>query len=240
MIDCMNWLGACESYSSIYNMRTKLAAIEELMVKKQAAWGICQIIFDNMDLHIKQLHHLTLPVLIFEMYPTFHLPNDDEKSWFQTLNLFTNEILDLNAPRNLEEKNHFLFVVKTVLANEICREVPQLKWISNWFEKHHPHKHSNTASSRSHIHVEPPKPLDEKKTSDMTSLLDDFVDRYLNLMAERLPDDTKERFCEAKKQVKSMECSEQDLRKAEKVLLETAKEFGFLIVHGDLLRLVAF
>ena len=120
-------------------MRSGLAAIDELVVKKQAAWGVCHIIFDNMDLYIKELHHLTLPVLIFELYPTFHLPNDDEKSWSATLGLFRREILNLNSPENYDLKNHFLLVVKTVLANDICSEIPQLKWVAKVLEKHHEH-----------------------------------------------------------------------------------------------------
>ena len=95
MINCLNWLGACENYSSIYNMRNWLASVDEMMVKKQAAWGVPHIIFDNMDLYIKRLHNLTLPVLMFELYPTFHLTNDDELNWDQTLSLFSRKIINL-------------------------------------------------------------------------------------------------------------------------------------------------
>ena len=55
MINCLNWLGFCESYSSVSNMRNWLAAMDELVVKKQAALGVCHIIFDNLDIYIRQL-----------------------------------------------------------------------------------------------------------------------------------------------------------------------------------------
>ena len=75
-------------------------------------------------------------------------------------------------------------MVKTVLANEVCSQVEGLQWISELYPKHHKHQHSKAASSRSAIHVEPPKALDEKRIQDMTVLLDQFVDRYLTLLAE--------------------------------------------------------
>ena len=236
MINCLNWLGACENYSSIYNMRNWLASVDELIVKKQAAWGVAHIIFDNMDIYIKQLHHLTLPILMFELYPTFHLSNDDEKTLEETLKLFSRSLIDMNDSENISEKKHFLFVVETVLANEICSNVEGLQWISELYPKHHEHQHSKTASSRSAIHVEPPKPLDEKKIQDMTVLLDQFVNKYLTLLAERLPDDEKKQFLHDKKVVEEYSVSEIEMERAESNLMKTAKEFGFLILHGDLLR----
>ena len=194
------------------------------------------IIFDNLDLYIKNLHHLTLLILMFELYPTFHLSNSDSVTFEETLDLFTRDFLDLNAERNLVEKEHFLLVIKTVLANEICSEVKEFKWVKEFFEKHHEHKHTNTASSRSTIHIDPPMALDEKKTTDMTLILESFVDRYLNLLAERLSGAEKEKFIKNKRIVKEWNGSEPDLRCAEAHLLEVANQFGFLIIHGDLLR----
>ena len=111
MINCLNWLGLCENYSTIYTMRNWLAAVDELVVRKQASWGVTHIIFDNMDIKINQLHHLTLPVLMFELFPTFHLPNNDEKSFQDTLNLFALDILDMDSVTNQTDKDHFLMAV---------------------------------------------------------------------------------------------------------------------------------
>ena len=236
MIGCLNWLGFCESYSSVYQMRNVLANVDELVLKKQAALGVCHIIFDNLDLYIRKLHHLTLPILMFELYPTFHLPNSDERSFQEALKLFSYETLDLNSSTNKAEKDHFLLVVKTVLAHEICNDIDGLEWITKFFEKHHPHKHSLTAASRSCNHVDPPIALDEKKLQDMTQILTQFVERYLTLMAENLEGGEKERFFYCKKKVEQMNCSETELRESERFLMDTARKFGFLILHGDLLR----
>ena len=218
-------------------MRNWLAEVDELVVKKQASWGVSHIIFDNLDININQLHHLPLPVLMFELYPTFHLPNNDEKSFQETLSLFCRDTLDMDSVTNQSDKMHFLLVVKTVLANEICSRVEGLEWISGFFDKHHPHKNSGTASGRSAIHVDPPLALDEKKIQDMTQILSTFSNRYLNLLAENIPEDSKPKFLDCKKKVVECSCSEEELREAEAYLLDTAKEFGFLILHGDLLRL---
>ena len=174
---------------------------------------------------------------MFELYPSFHLPNNDEKTFQETLNLFARDILDMDSVTNQADKDHFLMVVKTVLANQICTKVKGLEWISEFFEKHHPHKNSKTASGRSAIHVDPPLALDEKKIQDMTQILGSFSDRYLNLMAENIPEDSKPKFLECKRKVEECSCSVEELREAEAYLLDTAKEFGFLILHGDLLRL---
>ena len=240
MINCLNWLGFCESYQSVSNLRNWLAAMDEVAVKKQAGWGVCHIIFDNLDLYINTLHHLTLPVLMFELYPTFHLSNTDEKSLHDALQLFDRDILDMNSIQNQNEKEHFLIVVKTVLAHTICTDIEGLKWVSKHYEYHHPHKHSQTAASRSALHVDPPKALDEKKLTDMTKLMQQFVERYLDLMAEHISKESKEKFLDCIRKVKNYSCSETELRQCETFLLETAKEYGFLIIHGDLLRLFHF
>ena len=114
---------------------------------------------------------------MFELYPTFHLPNNDEKSFQETLDLFNRDILDMDSVTNQSDKNHFLLVVKTVLANEICSKVEGLEWISGFFDKHHSHKNSDTASGRSAIHVDPPLALDEKKNQDMTQIFSTFSSR---------------------------------------------------------------
>ena len=114
MIDCMNWLGLGENYSSFHNTRNWLAAVDELVVQKQAKLGICHIIFDNLDIHIRKTHHLTLPILMFEKFPTFHLSNCDGKDMLSTLELFRPDILDLNSEENRVEREHFLSVVHTI------------------------------------------------------------------------------------------------------------------------------
>ena len=118
------------------------------------------------------------------------------------------EVIDLENPEHAKEKNHFLMVVKTVLSNKVCSDNKDLKWTKKYYEKHHDHKHSKTASSRSALHVEQPKPLDEKKIQDMTVILTELSDRYLTLLAENLSDSQKEEFLDAKRSVEQMSCSE--------------------------------
>ena len=213
-----------------------LASLDELVAKKQAHGGICHIIFDNIDFYIRHLHHLTLPILFFERSPTFHLSNENNLSFIDTLNLFDRNLLDLDSEQNEQELTHFKFVVKTVLAVDICKSIESLKWVSNHFERHHKHRYSETASSRSVLHIDPPMPYDEKKTTDMTQILQQLQDRYLNLMVQHIPQEPRDEFVHCKKLVEIGVCEEGELRQAEAFLMETAKHFGFLILHGDLLR----
>ena len=174
LIDCLSSLGLCEGYRSINRMRKWLAEVDEEAVKKQANTGVCHIIFDNLDLYVKTLHRLTLPLLLFETHPTFDLPRDDYMSLEQTLNLFHFDILNLDAQKNRSEKEHFMEVVSTVLATKIACNVKGLEWIKEHYTEHYNHKYSSTACTRSVLHIEPPIALDEKKNHDMVVLLEQF------------------------------------------------------------------
>ena len=103
VIDCFNLLGFCEGYRQIGFMREWFVDIDEEAVKKQASYGVCQIIFDNMDLYVKTLNQLTLPLLMFEVTPTSHLNKTDEMSLEMTLELFNGELLDFESERNRDE-----------------------------------------------------------------------------------------------------------------------------------------
>ena len=85
------------------------------------------------------------------------------------------------------------------------------------------------------MHIDPPKPLDEKKIQDMAQLLQQFQDRYLNLLGERLSGEENKRFLHCKRKVEVYEGSQEDIEESEQFLLQTAHKFGFLILHGDLL-----
>ena len=71
----------------------------------------------------------------------------------------------------------------------------------------------------------------------MTMILQQLQDRFLNLLAERLPDDEKEKFLQCKKNIELYQCSKEELQESELFLMEKAKHFGFLILHGDLLSI---
>ena len=214
MINSLNWLGACEHSSSIHSMRNWLASVDELVVKKQASWGVTHIILDNMDIYIRHLHNLTLPILMFELFPTFHLPNNDEKTLREALEMFGQDLIDLNSDHNINDKEHFLDVVFTVLVHHVCKDFKGLEWMTPFFEKHHKHQHSYQASTRSVIHVDPPIALDEKKLTDMTKILQQLMDRYLSNLAESLDAESKEEFLQSKKKIETLNCSEEELFEA--------------------------
>ena len=100
-----------------------LADVDELSVRKQASFGVCHVIFDNMDLYVKTLHQLTLPLLMFETHPTKHLLKTDSLSIEKTSELFDFDTLNLDCSKNTVEKNHFLMVVYTVLARTVCSQI---------------------------------------------------------------------------------------------------------------------
>ena len=73
----------------------------------------------------------------------------------------------------------------------------------------------------------------------MVELIEGFQDRYLTLLSECLSDIDKDKFLEAKKHVESVDCSEESLRRYEKILSDFVEEFGHLILHRDLLSIAA-
>ena len=133
----------------------------------------------------------------------------------------------------------WLFNVHTVLANTICKEIKGLEWTKEHFPLHYEHKYMVAASTRTMLHVEPPRALDEKKTKDMIVLLEGLMERYLNLLSERLPEEDKEKFIRAKKHIEKQDCSLEDLRRNEEILCGYVAEQGELILHGDLLSIEA-
>ena len=165
LMNCFNQMGLCESYQSVAKLRTFLAEADEIAITKQASLGVCHIIFDNMDIYVKTLHQLTLPLLMFELHPTSNFPKDDALSMEDSIKLFTPEILNLNSDKYKCEKDHFLEVVHTVIARKICGKIKGLEWIKGLFDEHYNHPYSQTACSQTILHIEPPKALDEKKTS---------------------------------------------------------------------------
>ena len=176
MINCLSSLGICQSYSTIKRLRKWLAEVDEVTVQKQASIGVIHIIFDNLDFHVNTLQHLTLPLLMFEVHPTMGLDTNDELTLHQTLDLFTRELLDLEAESHKEEKKHFLQVIYNVLATDICPKIEGLEWVKTFFELHYNHKYSESASTRTILHVETPKALDENTRDKQVKFLKIFLE----------------------------------------------------------------
>ena len=195
-----------------------------------------------MDLYIQTLHQLTLPLLMFEVHPTDHLPSDDGLNLNQTLELFDRDIVNMDAVKNKDEKDYFLEVVFTALARKICCKIRGLEWVTKLYDEHYDHQYKDTATTRTVLHIESPKALDEKKRQDMIELLEDFQERYLTTGCESLRAEEKNEFLQAKQVVETAVSAaqpEEDFKKAEATLSKYVDKFGGLILHGDLLSIAS-
>ena len=53
------------------------------------------------------------------------------KDRVESMRVDSEEVVDLENPEHDQEKNHFLMVVKTVLANEVYNDNKDLKWVES-------------------------------------------------------------------------------------------------------------
>ena len=101
---------------TILDTKDKLATLDEVMVKEQAAYGLFHVIFDNLNFKIHRTQFdYTLPVLLFETVPTYQHSVLDGLAHDEKLKLFTPELLFMNAPINAKYKKAVELVACTGL-----------------------------------------------------------------------------------------------------------------------------
>ena len=230
----LNKIGVTQSSSSYSNIRTHLASVDEILVMKQATKAVPLVIFDNLDININILHHMTLPVLVWHTLPAATLSKNNELSHQETLDLFQPSLLDMDSPQNKHYKEQLDEVTYCVLANQGCVNIPTLKWVSQHFPVHHQHPFKGTVSNRTIVHIELPIFENEMHLQKMVIILSKIQEAYLLYLRECL-DTEKEKveFQQAKLTVLSASCSKEELLSAEEHLKATAKAHGLLIVYGD-------
>ena len=230
----LNKIGVTQSPSSYSNIRTHLASVDEILVLKQATKAVPLIIFDNLDININILHHMTLPVLVWHTLPAVTLSRDDDLSHQETLELFKPSLLDMDSPQNSLYKEQLEEVTYTVLANQGCAHNPSLKWVAKHFPVHHQHPFKGTASNRTIVHIEPPIFENEMLLQKMVIILSRIQEAYLLYLSQCLDtEEEREKFQKAKSAVLSASCPKEELETAEELLKATAKKHGLLIVYGD-------
>jgi hypothetical protein len=171
-------LGMCEAPRTLLDTKDKLAALDEVMVQRQAAHGIPFIMFDNLNFKIRRTQHdYTLPVLMFETVATYDHSAVDGLTHAQKLELFTPELLYMESPKNRAYKEAVELVVCTVVAG-VASAVPGLDWLQKMLPKHHGHAYKDTASNRTMIHTEPVICLNEMDLNNMIDILSRLQDRW--------------------------------------------------------------
>jgi hypothetical protein len=242
-------LGVCEAPRTLLDTKDKLAALDEVMVQQQAAHGIPFVMFDNVNFKIMRTQHdYTLPVLMFETVATYDHSAVDGLAHDKKLELFTPDLLYMDAPKNKEYKAAVELVVCTVVAG-VASAVPGLQWLQKMLPKHHGHAYTDTASNRTVIHTEPVICLNEMDLNNMIDILSRLQDRwvpiayvyddtyrfprYLELLCEQLPEVEKPGYRAALAKMRDVNVAEAELRGAEAVVWAAATTHGFLIIHGD-------
>ena len=98
-------LGVCAAPRTLLDTKDKLAALDEVMVKEQAAYRLFHVIFDNLNFKIHRTQfNSTLPVLLFATVPTYQHSVLDGLAHNEKIKLFTPELLFMNAPVNAKYK----------------------------------------------------------------------------------------------------------------------------------------
>jgi hypothetical protein len=170
-------LGMCEAPRTLLNTKDNLAVLDEVMVKQQAAHGVFFAMFDNLNYKIMRTQlDYTLPVLLFETVATYDHSAVDGFTHDEKLDLFTADLLYMEAPNNTKYKAAVKQVVCTVLA-DVASAVPGLQWLRKVLPIHHEHVFKDTASNRTVIHTEPVMCLNEMDINNMIEILTRLQDR---------------------------------------------------------------
>ena len=120
----------------------------------------------------------------------------------------------------------------TVMAR-IAEELPGLQWVGQVLPKSHDHRHKETASVKSSLHVEPTLNMSEMEHANMLVILDTLLVKRLSLLAQRLEGEEKQVYSAALLKVQSVASTDDELKNAEATINSIVDRFGGLIVWGD-------
>jgi hypothetical protein len=107
---------------------------------------------------------MVLPVLIWEKMFIDNMQADNSLSHEDKVKLFGVNFFNLGHYNNQEQSEHYKKVAHTVLAR-IAEELPGLQWVGQVLPKSHEHRHKDTASVKSSLHVEPSLNMSAMATS---------------------------------------------------------------------------
>jgi len=115
----------------------------------------------------------------------------------------------------------------------IAEELPGLQWVGQVLPKSHDHRHKETASVKSSLHVEPTLNMSEMEHANMLVILDTLLVKRLSLLAQRLEGEEKQVYSAALLKVQSVASTDDELKNAEATINSIVDRFGGLIVWGD-------
>ena len=122
------------------DVRTDLAVHSEEQIKEHSKKLSIAMVIDNLDRKVKHvLQHQTLPVLLCkDVQSQIKGLSNERKTVFEAIDGFTLDFFLMNSPGNTGEKEAFMEVTKTVLAN-LCKSLNGCKIVSKLFPFCHDH-----------------------------------------------------------------------------------------------------
>ena len=141
------------------------------------------------------------------------LPNDDEKTLEEKINLFSEDTFNIKSDMNIPRFETLKKLQYRVLADLIAKNFKGFSFLNNLFSLHNTHAHSESgeaaasndssrdappntppsasagsSKSATRAHVEKPYFLNEQSTLNMVEILKKMVTRYLELLRNLVDD----------------------------------------------------
>ena len=231
-LDFFSKIGTTLSSSSYLDLRNELVVFAEHLFRTYAKRGPPNLFFDNLRRGDQQM---TQPCWEFQLDGLITGSGID-LSLEDTLKLFVADTFFLDSAVNHELLEHLWTVVEH-LVPRLWGDDPDFLWVRQQFPQLYPHKNAATAAKRSVLWISDTLPLDENEGSQMITMIEVFIDKYLEGVEASLALEEQGGFRENVKCMKSPIIAKEVRRAADKKVFEIAKKYGLLWLRGDLLTL---
>ena len=111
--------------------------------------------------------------------------------------------------------------------------MPGLEVISKILPESYGHKNQQQMNQKVKKHIEPTIDLSEMETGNMVQILELLSMRFLELLVEKLNEPEKQIYSQALFDMRSGKVTLEELRLAEKKVMNVVNKFGKLILFGD-------
>ena len=231
-LDFFSRTGSTLSSSAYLNLRNDLVVFAEDLFRSYAKRGPPNLFFDNIRRGDQQM---TQPCWEFQL-DGLKTGNGHDLSLEDTLKLFEADSFFLDSTVNHELLEHLWTVVEH-LVPRLWGEDPDFLWVRRHLPQLYPHKNAATAANRSILWISDTLPLDENDGGEMITMIEMFIDRYLEGVEVSLPEEEREEFRVDVKHMKSPLVAKEVRRTSDEKVFQIAKKYGLLWLRGDLLTL---
>ena len=194
--------------------------------------GAVNVSVDNLDI---DNNHLTQVVWEFEEDDLSQYPDDDELTLDEALELWTVDSFMLDSEQNTDLREHVGIIAVNTIGRLIGKERKDqgFEYLLDEFPENYPHDNQDTAGLRSKLFHDNPIPLNENKTPEMCTILEEIQTKYLMAVEMSLTDEKKEQFEIDVKAMMSKETEVATRKEAEERIWKSSKQYGQLILTGD-------